>query len=54
MKGTINLVKDAVHWHFNDQQGCKRIAFHSDDSYNVPEKYYSYNFQKFNTMRIEI
>ena len=25
MKGTINVVKDAVHWHFNDQQGCKRI-----------------------------
>ena len=26
MKGTINLVKDAVHKHFNDQQGCKRIC----------------------------
>ena len=26
MKGTINLVKNAVHQHFNDQQGCKRIC----------------------------
>ena len=24
MKGIINLVKDAVHQYFNDQQGCKR------------------------------
>ena len=23
MKGTINLVKDAVHYHFNDQQGLQ-------------------------------
>ena len=27
MKGTINLVKDAVHQHFNDQQGCKSDQF---------------------------
>ena len=25
MKGTINLVKDAVHWHFNDHQDCNYV-----------------------------
>ena len=26
MKGIINLAKYAVHYHFNDQQGYKRIS----------------------------